>query len=54
MKELSGNEMLSFSEMEAVEENLEFVPEKVIQNELQFTLTEDSLNMRRSATNKTL
>ena len=38
--------------MESVEKNLETVPEKVTQNELQFTLTEDPLNMHRSATNK--
>ena len=50
-KRQSSNEMLNFSEMEPLEENLENLPDKVIQNN--YTLAEDPLNRHRSATNET-
>ena len=45
--------MLSFSENEMAEENLETVTEKVIQNEPLFTFTEDPLNMHWPVSNET-
>lgn len=51
-KGLSNDETLIFSETEPVEENLERVHEKFIQNEPLFTLTEDSLNMHITASNE--
>ena len=52
-KGLSNDEILIFSETETVEKNLETVHEKFTQNELPFTLTEDSLNMHITASNET-
>ena len=50
---MSSDEMLSFSKKEIAEENLETVPEKVIQNESPFTFIEGPLNVQRPASNET-
>ena len=51
---LSSNEMLRFSEMEPVEgENLETVPEKIIENEPPFTSIENHLIIYRIALHET-
>ena len=52
--DLSSNKMLSFSEMKPIKENLKTLSKKVTQNELQFSLIEDPLNMHRSGTNETV
>ena len=51
---MSNNEILRFSESEAVEEKIaDTVPKKSIENEPPFPLIEDPLIMRKTATNET-
>lgn len=52
-KVLPNNEILWFSESEAVEEKIvDTVPKKSIENEPPFPLIEDPLNMRKTASNE--
>ena len=50
---MPNNEILRFSESEAVEEKIvDTVPKKSIENEPPFPLIEDPLNMRKTASNE--